>query len=84
MIAWIWLVAAFDIWCCQWLAPDAELNPLARIIYVNFDLWTMVSAKVIGTYIATEWLRHLPTYFSVIISAIMLVLVLVLVGAIPV
>lgn len=84
MIAWIWLVTAIDIWCCQWLTVETELNPIARIIYSNFGIWSMVSCKVLGTYIATEWLRHLPFYFSVILSLVMLLLLLVLLGIIPV
>lgn len=84
LIAWIWLVTAFDIWCCQWLTPDTELNPLARIIYVNFGIWTMVACKVVGTFIVTEWLRHLPFYYTVIISFVMVALVLVLCGVIPI
>jgi hypothetical protein len=84
LIGWIWLVTAGDIWCCQFLTADQELNPLARIIMVNFGLWTMIACKVVGTFIVTEWLRHLPLYFSVIISVVMLALVLVLSGVIPV
>jgi hypothetical protein len=34
--------------------------------------------------VATEWLRHLPLYFSIIIAALMGVLLLVLGGIIPV
>jgi len=84
LIAWIWLAAAFDIWCCQFLTPETELNPLARIIYVSFGLWTMMACKVVGTFIATEWLRYLPMYYTVIVSLLMLLLVLVLCGVIPI
>lgn len=77
-------MTAFDIWCCQFLTPEFELNPLARIIYVNFGIWTMVACKVVGTFIVTECLRHLPFYFSVIIALVMLTLTLVLCGVIPV
>jgi hypothetical protein len=84
LIGFIWLVTTVDIWCCQFLTPEYELNPLARIIYVNAGLWAMVAAKVFGTWIATEWLRHLPLYISVIISVIMATLLLVLAGIIPV
>jgi len=84
LIGFIWLVTAADVWCCQWLTADMELNPLARIVMVNFGIWAMVSFKVFGTWIATEWLRHLPLYFSVIIALLMLTLVLVLSGVIPI
>lgn len=84
LIGFIWLITAIDVWCCQFLTPDMELNPLARIIMVNYGLWTMIGFKVFGTWVATEWLRHLPLYFSVIVAAGMGVLALVLAGVIPV
>jgi hypothetical protein len=84
LIGWIWLVTACDIWCCQFLTPENELNPLARILMVNFGVWSMVACKVFGTWVVTEWLRHLPLYFSVIIALGMLTLALVLCGVIPI
>jgi hypothetical protein len=84
LIGFIWLATAIDVWCCQWLTPETELNPLARMIYVNLGLWEMVGFKVFGTWVATEWLRHLPLYYSVIIATLMGVLMLVLAGIVPV
>jgi hypothetical protein len=84
LIGFIWLATAIDVWCCQFLTPCQELNPLARMIYVNLGLWEMVGFKVFGTWVATEWLRHLPLYYSVIIATLMGVLMLVLAGIIPV
>ena len=84
LIGLIWLITAFDIWCCQVLTVDQEMNPLARIIMANFGVWTMVSCKVVGTFIVTEVLRHLPLYYSIIIAATMVGLVLVLTGVIPI
>jgi hypothetical protein len=84
LIGFIWLATAIDIWCCQFLTPETELNPLARIIYVNLGLWAMMGFKVFGTWVATEWLRYLPTYFSIIIAFLMAVLLLVLAGVIPI
>lgn len=83
-MAWIWLVTSIDVWCCQFLTPAAELNPLARIIYVNFGIWTMIALKVFGTFLVTEWLRRLPLYYSIIIAIGMGVLLLVLGGVIPI
>jgi len=84
LIGFIWLVAAYDIWCSQWLTPSDELNPIARFIMVNFGIWTMVACKVVGTYIATEWLRYLPTYYSIIVAVLMSVLLLILTGVIKI
>ena len=84
LIGWIWLVTAYDIWCSQWLTIDCELNPLARMIMLQGGVWLMVSCKVVGTFIATEWLRHLPLYYSVIMATLMLCLLLVLTGVIPI
>lgn len=83
MIGWIWLITAYDIWCTQWLTPKDELNPIALLLMVRFGVWAMVSFKVFGTYVATEWLRHLPTYYSIIMAALMLALLLILTGVIP-
>lgn len=69
LIAWIWLVTAFDIWCCQFLDnPMHELNPLARWVMMEYGLWTMVAAKVIGTFLATEIMRHLKLFYTVVIA----------------
>jgi drug/metabolite transporter superfamily protein YnfA len=83
-MAWIWLVASFDVWCCQFLTADQELNPLARIIMVQGGVWLMVSCKVFGTFLVTEWLRRLPLYFTIILAIIQLGLVLVLAEVIPI
>lgn len=69
LIAWIWLVTALDIWCCQFITtPEYELNPLARFIIVHAGVWTLVAFKVFGTFLATEIMRHLKTYYAVIIA----------------
>jgi hypothetical protein len=68
LIAWIWLVTSIDIWCCQFLEPRYELNPLARLILVNYGVWTLVAAKVFGTFLATELMRHLQLRFVVLIA----------------
>ena len=62
---------------------ETELNPLARYILDNFDVWTLVSLKVVGTFICTEWLRNLHVCFSVIVSFALFILVLKLSGVIP-
>lgn len=84
LIGFIWLMTAIDIWCCQWLTPETELNPLARIIYVNYGIWSMIGLKVFGTWVVTEWLRYLPIYFSLFVAIGMAVLGLVLAGVIPI
>ena len=76
----IWIVTAIDIYCCQWLTPETELNPVAREILIQYGVWHLVAWKVIGTYIATEWLRALPTYFCLIAAGGMLMLLGVLTG----
>lgn len=78
----IWLVTAYDVYCCQWLTPETELNPVARSLMIEYGVWAMVAFKIIGTYIATEWLRVLPTLFAVLAAALMLLLLGVLTGAV--
>ncbi len=68
MIAWIWFVTSVDIWCCQFLEPQFELNPLARWILVSHGVWTLVALKVFGTFLATELLRYLPLIYVVIVA----------------
>ena len=79
--AWIWLVTAYDIWCCQWLTLDQELNPQAQIVWIVFgnSVWAVVVWKVIGTFIVTEILRVLHKYFTVGIMSAMSALMLILV-----
>jgi hypothetical protein len=84
LIGCIWLVTAIDIWCCQWLTPEIELNPLAAWILVTGDVWTLVAAKIIGTFIATELLRWLHIGYSIAIASTMLLLLLVLSGVVQV
>jgi len=84
LITWIWLVTSIDIWCSQWLTLDQEMNPLARMIMASGGIWAMVACKVFGTFVATEWLRRLPTYFSVLVAILGAVLLLILAGVIPV
>jgi hypothetical protein len=82
LITWVWLVTSIDIWCCQWLTVDSELNPLAKLIMIHAGVFGMVACKVFGTFVATELLRRLPLFYSYIISALMLLLLLFLAGII--
>lgn len=61
-------MTSVDIWCCQFLEPRYELNPLARFILANYGVWVLVAAKVFGTFLATEIMRHLPLRFVFIIA----------------
>jgi len=79
LIGFIWIATTIDIWCCQWLTPQMELNPLANLILVNFGVWGLVCSKVLGTWIATELLRKLPLFYSYVASGVMLTTVLLLV-----
>jgi hypothetical protein len=80
----IWLMTAVDIWCCQWLTPDGELNPVARYLLVQHGVWMLVALKVVGTSSVTETLRYLHIGYSVFIALFMLVVMLILGGVIPV
>lgn len=71
LIGFIWLATAIDIWCCQWLTVDAELNPIARFIMIQGGVWGLVAAKVVGTWVVTEWLRYLHIGYSVVAAGIM-------------
>jgi hypothetical protein len=84
LIGFIWFAASIDVWCCQWLTPPDELNLLARWLMVNYGVWAMVSMKVFGTFLATEWLRYLPIRYSYAIAVGMFVVLLILGGVIPV
>lgn len=84
LIGFIWLATAIDVWCCQWLTPDAELNLLAKLILVKWGVWSLVGAKIFGTWIVTEWLRYLHIGYSFVIVGVMLVTLLILGGIIPV
>jgi len=88
LTGFIWIVTAIDIWCCQWLADpcfyEYEKNPLARLILVNGGVWTLVALKVVGVWIATEWLRYLPIAYTYFTACLMTGLLLVLTGVIPV
>jgi hypothetical protein len=84
LLGFIWLVAAIDIWCCQWLTVEGELNPMARFILAEWGVWTLVSVKVMGTWVATELLRRLHIGYTAAISALAIVLLLILGGVIPV
>lgn len=84
LIGFIWLATAIDVWCCQWLTVGAELNPLASFILTQWGVWTLVAAKVVGTWIVTEWLRYLHIGFSFLIAGVMLTTLLILGGVIPV
>lgn len=83
LIAFIWLVTAIDIFCCQWLTPDVEVNPIARWILVNYSVWYLIGAKVIGTFIVSEILRYLPLVYSAGVSLFMAWLLGVLYGVFP-
>lgn len=59
-LAFIWAVTCYDIYCCQWLLIQLELNPLARwIMQAGGDrgVWMLVAARVAGTAITTEAAR---------------------------
>ncbi len=83
LIAFIWFVTAADIFCCQWLTPEAEANPMARWILVNYSVWHPVGLKVIGTFVVTEILRYLPIVYSVGVALFMAWLLGVLYGVFP-
>jgi hypothetical protein len=68
LIAIIWFVSAFDCWCSQWLSAETELNPMAASIIVASSVWTLVAMKIIGTFIATELLRHLHWGYAAFIA----------------
>lgn len=68
LIGWIWAVTAIDIWCCQFLEPRYELNPLARLILVSYGVWTLIALKVFGTFLATEIMRYLPLRYVILIA----------------
>lgn len=61
-------MTSVDIWCCQFLEPRYELNPLARLILVSYGVWTLVALKVFGTFLATEIMRHLPLFYVALIA----------------
>lgn len=84
LYGFIWLATAIDIWCCQWLTIETELNPLARYIMMQGGVWGLVAAKVVGTWVVTEWLRHLHIAYSVIVASVMLATLAILGGFIPV
>lgn len=83
LLGFIWLVTAIDLWCCQFIqCGDGELNPIAKFIILEWGVWTLVGLKTFGTWIATEWLRHLPIWYSFVVAGGMLVLLLFLGGII--
>lgn len=83
-ILYIWVVTAIDCFCCQWLTPETELNPIAQWILIHYSVWYLIGAKIIGTAIATEFLRSLPVMYSLFLAGGMTVLLGVLSGVIPV
>jgi len=84
LLGFIWLATAVDVWCCQFLTVNDELNPLAAFILAQWGVWTLVAVKVVGTWIVTEWLRYLHIGFSILCAVVMAVTLLVLGGIIPV
>jgi len=78
LIGLIWAITAYDIYCCGVLRPEDELNPLARWVLIHYGVWALCGSKVFGTYLATEWLRHLPLMYTVIVSIGMVCLFLFL------
>lgn len=46
------------------MEANPELNPLADFILTRWGVWGLVSAKVLGTWVATEWLRSLHVGYS--------------------
>jgi len=83
LIGFIWLATAIDVWCCQWLTPDGELNPLASWILVEYGVWTLVSWKIAGTFVVTEWLRHAHFAYTVFVATLMAAVLLALAGVFP-
>lgn len=83
-ILFIWFVTAIDSFCCQWLTPETELNPLAQWILIHYSVWHLIGAKIVGTAIATECLRSLHVMYSLILAFGMVLLLGVLSGVIPV
>lgn len=83
-ILFIWFVTAVDCFCCQWLTPETELNPIAQWILIHYSVWYLIGAKIIGTAIATECLRGLHYMYSIALALVMLLLLGVLSGVIPV
>lgn len=71
-LAIIWLVTAFDVYCCQWLVE--EQNPIAACIIANGGLWLFISVKIIGTALATEWMRQIHWGYLATISVLYLLL----------
>lgn len=65
LVAWIWFATCVDIYCCKWLVH--ELNPLANLLF-SYDPWLLVSCKVFGTFLATELLRRLPLWYTIVIA----------------
>jgi hypothetical protein len=84
LIGFIWLATAIDVWCCQFLTPEMELNPLAGYILAHWGVWTLVSLKIVGTWVATEWMRYLPLYIPIIVAITMAALLLFLAGVITI
>jgi len=78
LIGFIWFATAVDIYCCKWLID--ELNPIANYIIINWGVFAFIGMKVFCTWVATEWLRHLPLFYSWIIAVGMLLLLFMLAG----
>lgn len=83
LILFIWVATAIDTFCCQWLTPETELNPIARWVLVNYSVWYLIGAKIVGTAIVTEMLRYLPMVYTVGVSLFMTWLLGVLYGVFP-
>jgi hypothetical protein len=84
LIGFIWLATAIDVRCCQFLTPEMELNPLAGYILTHWGVWSLVALKIVGAWVATEWMRYLPLYISIIVAITMAALLLFLAGVITI
>lgn len=74
-LAFIWAVTCLDVWCCQWLQVQFELNPLARWIMLaggDGGLWVIVAARIAGTALSVEIARLFcrPVIYSLVITQI--------------
>jgi hypothetical protein len=74
------LVTAFDVYCCQWLTVEDEVNPMARYIMEEYSVWHLIGLKIVGTFIVTEFLRFLPMTCALGVASFMVWLLGLLTG----
>lgn len=79
LILFIWFVTGFDVYCLQYIErPSQELNPLGALLISLIGVWGFAGVKIAGTAIATEWLRSLKPFYTYVIAALELVLLIFL------